>query len=59
MKKIGGINMSEMTKLKGHVTFSAIKSFENSIKEVKLNQEGKIHLDTWEEYLNKKRKHKE
>lgn len=33
---------------------SVYESLEQSLKEVKLHKEGKIHLDTWEEYLGKK-----
>ncbi len=33
---------------------SVYESLNQSLKEVKLHREGKIHLDTWEEYLKKK-----
>ena len=29
------------------------KALEQSLKEVKLHREGKIHLDTWEEFRRK------
>ena len=58
MKKIGGINMNAITNLKGKKIqeeyCSIYKSIEESLKQVKLHREGKIHLDTWEEYLKKK-----
>ena len=57
MKKIGG-NMNAITNLKGKKMqeeyCSIYKSIEESLKQVKLHREGKIHLDTWEEYLKKK-----
>lgn len=33
---------------------SVYESLKQSLKEVKLYREGKIHLDTWEEYIEKK-----
>ena len=67
MKKIGGVNMGTITRLKGKLTkdnateryCSVYESLEESLKEVKLHREGKIHLDTWSEYLAKKHKDKE
>lgn len=34
---------------------SVYEFFKESLKEVKLHREGKIHLDTWDEYLAKKK----
>ena len=31
-----------------------IENIKEALEEVKLHREGKIHLDTWEEYLAKK-----
>ena len=59
MKKIGGINMNTKIRLTGQLFLNSYKSFEKSLKEVKLHREGKIYLDTWDEYLEKKRNHKE
>ena len=64
MKKIGGVNMNAIARLTGKVTkdkkeeryCSVYESLEESLKEVKLHREGKIHLDTWNEYLKKKNK---
>ena len=60
MRKIGGINMSTVTRLTNTKDktseryCSVYESLEESLKQVKLHREGKIHLDTWEEYLKKK-----
>lgn len=62
MRKIGGVNMNAIAHLTGRFTkekatkryCSVYESLEESLKQVKLHKEGKIHLDTWEEYLNKK-----
>lgn len=60
MRKIGGINMSTVTRLTNTKKktskryCSVYESLEKSLKEVKLHRQGKIHLDTWEEYLEKK-----
>lgn len=35
---------------------SVYESLKESLKEVKLHREGKIQLDTWDEYLEKKHK---
>lgn len=67
MKKIGGVNMNAIAHLKGKLTkektperyCSVYESLEESLKEVKLHRAGKIHLDTWEEYLEKKKQVKE
>lgn len=61
MRKIGGVNMGaisgKLTKEKTPERYCSVyESLRESLKEVKLHKEGKIHLDTWEEYLmNKKR----
>lgn len=60
MKKIGGVNMNTVarltnTKEKASERYCSIyESLKQSLKEVKLHRKGKIHLDTWDEYLNKK-----
>ena len=67
MKKIGGINMNTIARLTRANTkdsnneryCSVYESLKESLKEVKLHREGKIHLDTWEEYLAKKKHNKE
>lgn len=61
MRKIGGVNMGTVAQLKKKLTkdkaqeryCSIYESLKQSLKEVKLHREGKIHLDTWDEYLNK------
>ncbi len=65
MRKIGGINMNAIAqkkyakeKINNERYCTVYKSLEESLKEVKEHREGKIHLDTWEEYLQKKRKKK-
>lgn len=67
MKKIGGVNMNAIARLNGKLTkdktseryCSVYESLKESLKEVKLHRAGKIHLDTWDEYLAKKQKNKE
>lgn len=64
MKKIGGINMNAVVGLKRKIAkdrieeryCSVYESLEQSLKEVKLHREGKINLDTWDEYIKKKLK---
>lgn len=57
MRKIGGINMSTVTRLTNTKEktsqryCSVYESLKESLKEVKLHREGKIHLDTWDEFL--------
>lgn len=64
MRKIGGINMNtvavgKLTKEKTSNRYCTVyESLKESLKEVKLHRQGKIHLDTWEEYLAKKRQNK-
>lgn len=66
MKKIGGINMNtiahtgKIAKEKTAERYCSVyESLKKSLKEVKLHREGKINLDTWDEYLMKKKKDKE
>lgn len=64
MRKIGGVNMSaisgRLTKEKTAQRYCSVyESLKQSLKEVKLHREGKIHLDTWDEYLAKKKQNKE
>ncbi len=60
MRKIGGINMNaiaRLTRTKDNTQeryCSVYESLEESLKQVKLHREGKLKLDTWEEYLKKK-----
>lgn len=62
MKKIGGINMSTVTRLtntkekKSQRYCSVYESLEESLKEVKLIKEGKIKPKTWEELLEELKK---
>lgn len=66
MRKIGGIKMNTAIRLKGTIKenrvidryCSVYESIKESLKEVKLHKEGKIHLDTWEEYVIKKHNNK-
>lgn len=59
MKKIGGVNMNAIARLTGKLTkdkkdkryCTICESLEQSLKEVKLHKEGKIHLDTWDNFL--------
>lgn len=58
MRKIGGVNMEAIARLRGKLTkdktpkryCSVYESLEESLKEVKLHRQGKIHLDTWDEF---------
>lgn len=67
MRKIGGVNMNAIARLTGRFTkekateryCSVYESLKESFKEVKLHREGKVHLDTWDEYIQKKHKDKE
>ncbi len=59
MRKIGGINMNTAVRLTGKLTkektskryCSIYESLKESLKEVKLHKEGKIQLDTWDDFL--------
>ena len=67
MRKIGGVNMNTIARLTVKSTkektperyCSVYESLKESLKEVKMHREGKIHLDTWDEYLKKKKAKKE
>lgn len=59
MRKIGGVNMDAIARLKGKLLTkekaperycSVYESLKESLKEVKLHRAGKIHLDTWDEF---------
>lgn len=60
MRKIGGVNMNTVarlthTKEKASERYCSVyESLKESLKEVKLHRKGKIHLDTWDEYISKK-----
>lgn len=64
MRKIGGINMNTTARLTGKLTkdktakryCSVYESLKESLKEVKLYKEGKIHLDTWDDFLKELKK---
>ena len=65
MRKIGGVNMNTIARLTKRTKdkqseryCTVYESLRQSLKEVKLHREGKIHLDTWEEYLAKKKQSK-
>ena len=54
MRKIGGVNMNaisrRLTKEKMSERYCSVyESLKESLKEVKLHREGKIHLKTWDE----------
>lgn len=59
MRKIGGVNMEAIARLKGKFTkektskgyCSIYKSLEESLKEVQLIKNGKIKPKTWRELL--------
>lgn len=59
MRKIGGVNMGTIARLTGKLTkdntskryCSVYESLRQSLKEVKLYKQGKLHLDTWDEFL--------
>lgn len=59
MRKIGGVNMNTIAHLTRKKTkdkkteryCSVYESLKESLKEVKLHKEGKIHLDTWDDFL--------
>lgn len=67
MRKIGGVNMNAIAHLTGKLTkekapkryCSVYESLKESLKEVKLHREGKIHLDTWDEFLEELNEDKE
>lgn len=57
MRKIGGVNMEAIARLRGKLTkekapkryCSVYESLEESLKEVKLIKEGKVKPKTWDE----------
>ena len=59
MKKIGGVNMNAIARLTARPTkdkttkryCKVYESLRESIKEVKLYKQGKLNLDTWDEFL--------
>lgn len=67
MRRIGGVNMNAIAHLTGKLTkektpkryCSVYESLKESLKEVKLHREGKIHLDTWDEFLEELNEDKE
>ena len=67
MRKIGGVNMDTIARLTHKLTkekddkryCTVYESLEQSIRKMKLHQEERLHLDTWGEYLAKKRENKE
>lgn len=65
MRKIGGINMSTVTRLTNTKDktskryCSVYESLEESLKEVKLIKEGKIKPKTWQELLEELNEDKE
>lgn len=67
MRKIGGVSMDAIAHLKGKLTkektteryCSVYESLKESLKEVKLHKAKKIHLDTWDEFLEELKKDKE
>lgn len=67
MRRIGGVNMNTIAHLTGKLTkekapkryCSVYESLKESLKEVKLHREGKIHLDTWDEFLEELNEDKE
>lgn len=64
MRKIGGVNMNTVAHLTAKSTkektteryCSVYESLKESLKEVKLHREGKICLDTWDEFLKELKK---
>lgn len=67
MRKIGGVNMEAIARLKGKLTKDkankrycrVYESLKESLKEVKLYKEGKIQLDTWDDFLKELNEDKE
>lgn len=62
MRKIGGVNMNTVARLTNTKEklskryCSVYESLKESLKEVKLHRQGKIHLDTWDEFLEELKK---
>lgn len=67
MRKIGGVNMDAIARLKGTLTkektseryCSVYESLKESLKEVKLIKQGKIKPKTWRELLEELKKDEE
>lgn len=66
MRKIGGVNMNTITRLTQRTKDKPIKryctvyeSLRQSLKEVKLHRQGKIKLNTWDEFLENLKKEEE
>lgn len=67
MRKIGGVSMEAIARLRGKLTkdktskryCSVYESLEESLKEVKLIKEGKIKPKTWDELYEELQNNKE
>ena len=67
MRKIGGVNMNTIARLFAKTTkektskryCSVYESLKESLKEVKLHKEGKMHLDTWDDFVEELKKEEE
>ena len=67
MRKIGGVNMNTIARLFAKTTkektskryCSVYESLKESLKEVKLHKEGKMHLDTWDDFVEELKKDEE
>ena len=67
MRKIGGVNMNKIARLFAKTTkektskryCSVYESLNESLKEVKLHKEGKMHLDTWDDFVEELKKDEE
>lgn len=67
MRKIGGVSMEAIARLRGKLTkdktskryCSVYESLEESLKEVKLMKEGKIKPKTWDELYEELQNNKE
>lgn len=65
MRKIGGVNMNAVARLTNTKEklskryCSVYESLKESLKEVKLHRQGKIHLKTWDELYEELQKNKE
>lgn len=63
MRKIGGVSMNTITRLTHRTKDKQTKryctvyeSLRQSLKEVKLHRQGKIKLNTWDEFLEELKK---
>ena len=67
MRKIGGVNINTIARLFAKTTkektskryCSVYESLKESLKEVKLHKEGKMHLDTWDDFVEELKKDEE